>query len=162
MPPFSLRLAEAMSALGIFTPRGIKATSEIWGKVEFSDREGRADALALINALVKRLFLEGLLSEEATNDHVTELVDYWQLPMYNLEFDLLEVSLKNCKRSGMPKWKPSYTSMHFRSTNHFLTGHRLILLTKEKVKAASAGATAEEGFYREKVLAEVGFPLGSA
>ena len=35
LPPNSLLLAEGMSTLGVFTPGGLKATSQIWGEVEF-------------------------------------------------------------------------------------------------------------------------------
>ena len=94
LPPFSLVLAEAMSALGIFTLGGLKATSEIWGKVEFVHNEGSTEKEALLDTLLTRLDQKDLLGEEATDDHVTELVKFWQLPMYNLEFDLLEVSMQ--------------------------------------------------------------------
>ena len=93
-PPFSLLVVEAMSALGIFTPMGIKATSEIWGKVEFARHEGPADKEALLDELVSRLIQEDLPGKGATKEHVSTLHNYWQLPMYNLEFDLLEVSMK--------------------------------------------------------------------
>ena len=92
-PPISLLLAEAMAVLGIFTFAGLKATSEIWGQVKFSDKEGRSDARRLTRELVDRLSEEGLPSDKETQQHVSTLDD-WQLPMYNLDFKMIPVSLE--------------------------------------------------------------------
>ena len=89
-----LRLTEAMSMLGIFTPGGLKATSEIWDQVEFADQERPADARRLMRELVNRLTQEELPSEKATEQHVNSLFTFWQLPMYNLDFKMIPVSME--------------------------------------------------------------------
>lgn len=94
LPPAPLHLVEAMSNLGLFTPEGLRATSEIWGAVEFADRQDSADAAELTEALIDRLCREGLPGEEATRQHVGTLRDSWQLPMYSLDFHLDRVSKK--------------------------------------------------------------------
>ena len=91
-PPISLELAEAMAMLGIFTLGGLKATSEIWDQVEFADKEDPSDALRLRRELVNRLIQEGLPSDKATDQHVSTLANFWQLPMYNLDFTMKAVS----------------------------------------------------------------------
>ena len=53
--PRALRVVEAMSALGIFTTKGLKATSEIWGQVEFTRTEDHTDAARLTEALLEWL-----------------------------------------------------------------------------------------------------------
>src|SRR5262249_39730605 len=40
----ALRVAEAMQQLGLFNPKGLQATSEIWGSVEYREKENLATA----------------------------------------------------------------------------------------------------------------------
>jgi len=92
--PISLMLAETMAVLGIFTLAGLKATSEIWDEEEFAEQQGPADAHRLTRELVNRLIQEELPSEKATDEHVRTLFNFWQLPMYNLDFKKIPVSLE--------------------------------------------------------------------
>ena len=89
----ALRVAEALSALGIFTHKGLDATAEVWGQLEFRDTETRADAERLTKQLLKRLIAEGLPSGTATQDDVDVLYRSWQMPMYRLDFRLVDVPL---------------------------------------------------------------------
>ena len=88
-----LLLTEAMAMLGIFMPGGLKATSEIWDQVEFAEQEEPADARRLTRELVNRLIQEELPSEKATDQHLSTLFRFWQLPMYNLDFKMIPVSM---------------------------------------------------------------------
>lgn len=90
-------MVEAMFTLGIFTPKGLKATSEIWGHVEFTGTEDHTHAERLTEALLKRLVAEKLPSEAATQEHVNALYNDWQLPMYDFDFSLIHVSLAELK-----------------------------------------------------------------
>lgn len=92
--PTALRVVEAISALGIFTTKGLKATSEIWGQVEFSRTEDHTDAERLTEMLLERLIREKLPTEAATQEHVNALYDDWQLPMYDFDFSPIHVSLQ--------------------------------------------------------------------
>ena len=92
--PISLLLAEAMAMLGIFTFAGLKATREVWDQVEFADKEGREEARQLTLELFNRLNQEELPSKKATDQHFNTLFRFWQLPMYNLDFKMILVSLK--------------------------------------------------------------------
>lgn len=94
MQPLALQLAEALSALGIFTRRGLQATSDIWGQVDFVDKEGPAEARDLARLLAEQLELNGLVTEAADESHVRSFYNLWQLPMYNLEFGKIEVSME--------------------------------------------------------------------
>ena len=89
IPPWSLEHAEALAVLGAFTAAGLRATSEIWGKVEFSDQEDREDAIELGTELVDRLGREGLHAGGASAKYACVLVHDWQLPIYNLEFSII-------------------------------------------------------------------------
>ena len=91
--PDSLCLVEAMDKVGIFTPAGLKATSEVWGQVEFIEEESRVDDHRLKNQLFGRLDREKLTAHDVTERHVQALVDLWRLPMYNLELREIPTSL---------------------------------------------------------------------
>lgn len=84
--PSVLGLVRAMSALGIFTLRGLEATSEIWDQVTFADNETLSDAQRLTQGLIYRLRDENILTNSATRNHITTLRNNWQIPMYNLDF----------------------------------------------------------------------------
>jgi len=113
VPPI-LRLVEAMSATGIFTPGGIKATSEVWSKVEFKDTENREDCEKLIQELLGRLIAENLPpSPESTQHHVDTLFQHWQLPMYDFDFTQIHVPVDELREEqdrllwseiGDPRW----------------------------------------------------------
>ncbi len=92
-PPLSLLLVEAMAMLGIFSLQGLKATSEVWDKVEFAGPEGHSDAMELLLELVDRLVRENLPIEGSVDPHMQTLFDYWQLPMYNLDFKKISNSM---------------------------------------------------------------------
>lgn len=92
----ALELAEAMSALGLFTKKGLKATSEIWGQVEFKGDESHIDAERLTQQLLQRLIAEKLPSDAASQKHVDALYG-WQLPMYDFDFRPIHVSLEELK-----------------------------------------------------------------
>ncbi len=94
MPPLALKIAEALEALGVLTRDGLQATSDVWGSIDFVDEQGHSDAIDLARQLVARLDSEGLVTELATEEHARLFYDYWQLPMYNLEFGLINVPLE--------------------------------------------------------------------
>ncbi|GLS42874.1 hypothetical protein [Methylobacterium brachythecii] len=90
----ALRTAEALSALGIFAPAGLLAVAEIWGQLEFVDRQCFDDCRRLTRTLLERLDREKLFTDIAEEKHAHLLFDAWQMPMYNLEFGLVPVSLE--------------------------------------------------------------------
>ena len=83
-----------MAALGIFTHTGLRATSKIWGKAEFVDRERRTDAFELWRELIGQLDREGLAGKRATGEQARVLVADWQMPMHSLDFSIILVSVK--------------------------------------------------------------------
>jgi len=93
-PPPALRVAGAMERVGMFTPNGLKATSEIWGSLEYKEVEDHHDGAKLTEQMLKRLHAEGLMLDTAEDGDVGVLYHDWQIPMYNLEFSLIQVSLE--------------------------------------------------------------------
>ena len=95
LPPESLVHTEALEALGVFTPEGLRATAEIWGQVEFTDQVTRREAFQLGRQLFTRLRREKLPREYATDRQASKLVNRWQMPMYDLEFSRLPVTMED-------------------------------------------------------------------
>jgi hypothetical protein len=91
--PPALRVAEAMQQLGLFTAKGLQATSEIWGRLEYRDKENHHDGEKLTKQLLTRVQTEGLILDTAQDVHVATLYHQWQIPMYNLDFSLIPVTL---------------------------------------------------------------------
>ena len=101
MAPFeppALTLTKAMSALGLFSAKGLIATSEIWSTTTFSDSEDCRDALSLTRKLVNRLVEQDIPTQSATDEHVGTLAHLWQLPMYDFDFELIDVPLEKLKK----------------------------------------------------------------
>jgi hypothetical protein len=86
-----------MAACGIFSLAGLKATSEVWGQLEFQKMETLRDADRLTKELLDRLIAEGMPNASATQDDVNALYRHWPLPMYNVELDPIPVSLEELK-----------------------------------------------------------------
>ena len=97
LPPVVLKLAEAMSLLGMFTLHGLEVTADTWGTTNFKDKESYLQASALTRTLMERLIRKGLPSDQAEERHLSLLLGDWPLPMYNLDFGLIQVSLKDLR-----------------------------------------------------------------
>ena len=97
LPPVVLKLAEAMSLLGMFTLHGLEVTADAWGTTNFKDKESYLQASALTRTLMERLIRKGLPSDQAEERHLSLLLGDWPLPMYNLDFGLIQVSLKDLR-----------------------------------------------------------------
>lgn len=95
--PPALRLAKAMQNLGLFTKQGLQATSDIWGSLEFGDKENHHDGEHLIEQLLKRVHAEGLFGNAAQQSDVATLYNDWQIPMYNLDLSLIPITLDQLK-----------------------------------------------------------------
>lgn len=91
--PVALRVASAMEQVGLFTPKGLQAASDIWGSLEYKDREDHHDGGKLTERLLHRLLSENLMLETAQQSDAGTLYRDWQIPMYNLDFSLIPVSL---------------------------------------------------------------------
>jgi hypothetical protein len=90
--PRALHLTESMEALGLFTVQGLIATADVWGQVDFAEKEDREDARRLTRQLIGRLDDLGVPSDSATQTDVETLYD-WQLPMYHFDFSPIHVPL---------------------------------------------------------------------
>jgi len=96
--PAALSVCKAMSALEMFTLAGLRAISEIWGQVFFTETESNRDAERLTKALIERLIVEGLPSADASQEHVDALYRHWPLPMYDVDLTPIPVTLDELKK----------------------------------------------------------------
>lgn len=96
-PPTALRVAIAMEQVGRFSPAGLKAASDIWGSLEYKDDQDHHDGEKLTKLMLERLLAEGLPLPTAQQEDVTTLYEHWQIPMYNLDFALIPVSMDELK-----------------------------------------------------------------
>lgn len=78
----------------MFAPAGLIAVSDVWGNLEYREKEDHHDGKKLTEQLLTRLHTEGLLLDTVEKEHVGTLYNDWQIPMYNLEFSLIPVSLE--------------------------------------------------------------------
>ncbi|MHC2627246.1 hypothetical protein ACVIW2_009333 [Bradyrhizobium huanghuaihaiense] len=93
--PAVVQVVDAMAACGMFTLAGLKATSEIWGQLEFQEKETLQDAERLTQQLLERQIAQGLPA--VTQDHVDILYRHWPLPLYNVDLDPIPVALEELK-----------------------------------------------------------------
>jgi len=92
--PMALQVASAMEQVGMFKPAGLRAVSDIWGSLDYKDREDHHDGQKLTEQLLARLVAEDLPLDTAEQDDVATLYRHWQIPMYDLDFSLIPVSLE--------------------------------------------------------------------
>lgn len=99
--PPALLAAEALSAVGAFSEAGLSIVAKVWSDVDFSVTEREpdkhsqqfAESNRLTQAMLGQLIAAKLPREDATQDHVKALYRHWQMPMYDLDLQPIEVSL---------------------------------------------------------------------
>lgn len=105
----ALRVVEAMSALGLFSVKGLRVVSDVWSEVTFSEKEGPRETKQLTDHLLNRLVAEKLPCEAATQDHVNTLYWHWQFPMYELELRSIVVPIEELRaRQERMLWNEMY------------------------------------------------------
>jgi hypothetical protein len=92
--PPSLRVLEALSALGIFSEDGLHIVSDVWGPTEFVGKVGAQESDNLIQLMVEGLIDKQLPQEHAKQEDVGLLYHSWQFPMYNVELTKIPVTLE--------------------------------------------------------------------
>lgn len=99
----SLQVAEAFSAVGVFSEPGLNIVSDVWAAKDFRVEEPsfnesplqHHEAQRLVRLMLDRLDEVGLPQQHVTQGHVASLLTNWQLPMYDLDFDLIKISLED-------------------------------------------------------------------
>lgn len=97
--PAALQVAESLSMVGAFSLAGVRATADVWGATEFKDAENWEDSEKLTRRMLEKLIADDLPSSGASDRDVSTLFHSWQMPMYNLDFKLIDVPLADLERS---------------------------------------------------------------
>lgn len=99
LAPASYRVSEALAAFGAFTLPGLEILREVWGNVNFDASRDWSLSRDLCYEMAKRLETAGLITDQATEEHMRLLYTTWQIPMYNIDFLQIPVSLEELNRS---------------------------------------------------------------
>lgn len=91
--PSPWKTCQALQLVGAFTRRGLDIVATAWGGTDFRSVENSTDASKLARTMLVSLEGEKLIDESAANEHARHLMHRWQLPMYQLDFKKVEVSL---------------------------------------------------------------------
>lgn len=86
--PAAISLIEAFAALGLLSVKGVQTIAQIWNTNDFTDLHTAADSGQLVIATIDAARTKGLASEIADQHHVDTIIHHWQMPMYNLDFNL--------------------------------------------------------------------------
>ena len=95
--PSPWKTCEALQIVGAFTRKGLDIVSSVWAGVDFSGAETSRESSKLAHEMLVSLDGQKLIPQDATNEHASHLMHRWQLPMYQLDFKRLEVSLEELK-----------------------------------------------------------------
>src|SRR3569833_1088523 len=95
--PHAWRLVDAMDAIGLFTPEGVKILSESWAGVYFEKGASWSKAEALCWPTALACEAAGLTQERLTKDHAGIIARGWQMPMYEIDFSPIAVTLEELR-----------------------------------------------------------------
>ena len=87
-------LCQALSDFGFFTREGLDIVADVWNEVDFSGCADPYSKLDLTYETIDRLSAKGLISGTAENDQMRLLSNHWQVPMYNIDFKRIKVTLE--------------------------------------------------------------------
>ena len=87
------QVCQALRDMGAFTREGLDIVSSVWGQTEFVDVQHSRDSAKLAHEMLLTLQEAGLISENAREEQLSILCHRWQLPMYCVDFQRLEVPL---------------------------------------------------------------------
>ncbi|MBL8578695.1 MAG: hypothetical protein JNK47_15845 [Mesorhizobium sp.] len=95
--PSCFRVVDALEAFGVLSREGLKILGEVWGEYDVAGEVEWRLTRDLYSPLVKRLTQAGLITERASEEHARAMGDTWQLPMYNMDFAKISVSLETLR-----------------------------------------------------------------
>jgi hypothetical protein len=93
--PAAFRTADALSAFGVLSFGGLRTLSDVWSKTPVTKDTGSDVMLRNLDLLLERLDSSGLITSRATEEHSRALANSWQMPMYGMDFSVIEVPLED-------------------------------------------------------------------
>jgi AbiV family abortive infection protein len=104
--PLSLKMAKALSDVGIATPGGRAVVAQIWRPAPL-DVKTHCSEFRDLNLRTLQALETGRLLLEQSNDVYSWIVNYWQFPMYDLDLHLIPVELEGL-RERQRNWSPDW------------------------------------------------------
>jgi hypothetical protein len=95
MNPMSFKIVDALSALGVFTPAGMKIMHDVWSATPIIPETRWEVTRDNYMPMAKALEAAGLFTERAADDHLNIIANYWQMPMYGMDFSQIDVPLED-------------------------------------------------------------------
>lgn len=90
-------LCQALSNMGIFDRRGLDIVSIVWAQVDFDGPQNWQSARRLTHEMLVQLENANLISDNAQEQQLSLLYNLWQLPMYRIDFNYMEVDIKDLR-----------------------------------------------------------------
>lgn len=93
----AFRLCSALERAGALSVDGARILSGVWNAVDFVMSTDWSETRTLIRQTLTALNAAGLLAADFTEDDSRVLYD-WQLPMYHIDFRMIDVPLEELRR----------------------------------------------------------------
>jgi hypothetical protein len=94
LKPMAFQIADALSALGVFTLAGVKILHDVWGATPITPATRWEITFENHKPLLEALQRASLCTDRASQDHVNTIANFWQMPMYGMDFREIEVPLE--------------------------------------------------------------------
>jgi hypothetical protein len=95
--PHAWRLVDALDAIGLFTPKGLEVLTNTWGDINFERGTPWSEAEARCWPTALACEAAGLLQKRLTQAHANVIAHDWQMPMYEIDFSPIEVTLEEMR-----------------------------------------------------------------
>jgi hypothetical protein len=95
--PMAWRVVDALDAFGLFSREGVEILSRVWGGFHFQGNADWSEGQPLYEKMATASEKAGLLQERLTGDHQSTLYGAWQMPMYEIDFSPIPVTLEELK-----------------------------------------------------------------
>lgn len=93
MPPRALHVARSLERLGAFSVNGLALIHKIWAAKPFVGPEHAMESDGLIEVTLEALIKAKVVGEEATDADVRVICGSWQLPVYAIDTQVVDVPL---------------------------------------------------------------------
>ena len=89
--PQSLRIGTSLRNLDLLSLDSLRAISDIWEKVEFTDTASVFDNQKLVEELLGRVDQDKLAHPEDASNDASLLYRLWQMPMYDFDLKMIHI-----------------------------------------------------------------------
>lgn len=95
--PQAWRVIDALDAFGLLSRTGADILRQTWGTTRFEGAANWTTTQALYRAMATAAEAAGILRDRVTEAHAASLHSGWQMPMYELDFSPIKVTLEDIR-----------------------------------------------------------------